>query len=318
MVLSKEEIKKAFDEDKPLGFLNKIKLVLMHPSEFFRRIQSEKGLKAPLLYYLVFYGFATTVGLLVSYSFNPAPFVNIVSLNLSENVYLSTAIGFIYGVIVILFYTFLTHILSKLLKGHGSYSDTFRAFAYGPTPSFIFGPIISILFTFVLGSVGGVLVLGIALLIIGFWSLWLEYKILGALHRISEWKAFFAIILPVIIIAVAVSAIGVMFIMNNRISDTITSEAQNELENQLLAQGKKIGIMDTTSGAILIRNIGTATINPDEISVYIDGSRNNNCVLSNDLEAGSLGTLPAVCTCAAGQEIKVLAPGSSDTRNCIG
>ena len=51
------------------------------------------------------------------------------------------------------------------------------------------------------------------ILIFGLWSLWLECRILAVVHKISGWKAFFAIILSIIIISVIITAVAALYLM---------------------------------------------------------------------------------------------------------
>ncbi len=75
----------------------------------------------------------------------------------------------------------ISHLSIKLYGGTGKYKDTYKAIIYGSTPQTLFGviPIFNIFSYF----------WGIALTILG----------ISINHKISKWKAFFALITPIIL-----------------------------------------------------------------------------------------------------------------------
>ena len=56
MALSKTDIKKVYDEpdQKEMGFLNKIKMLFLHPARFFESVKDE-NLKPAFMVFLVFF-----------------------------------------------------------------------------------------------------------------------------------------------------------------------------------------------------------------------------------------------------------------------
>ena len=140
------------------------------------------------------------------------------------------AIGFLVGIAIVFISTFLTHIFIKLFGGKGKYADTFRAYAYGMTPNYIFGTLISITFSFLisstivassigtnqsaLGNIITVFIINLILMIaVLIWSLIIEIRILSKVHKISGWRVFFAmLVLYLVLVAVIFVIFGLAYL----------------------------------------------------------------------------------------------------------
>lgn len=163
-----------------MGFIEKIRTVLLHPSKFFENIKSEKGIVEAFKYTFLL----NLIGLVVNLIGAFPPFsstVDVVAMGVAVLLYLIGLLG--------LFVTSgIVHLFAMLLGGKGKYSTTYKAMAYGDTPSLLLGWIPFAGFIFYL------------------YALYLSIKGVSILHKISMLRAIVAI-LALIIIIVIISAI---------------------------------------------------------------------------------------------------------------
>ena len=228
MALTSEEIKKIYDEPdkktntKPMGFFEKIWLVLRHPNQFSQRITAEKGLKAPFLFYLLFFviSIITSFISMVSLTSNPI-------FSLMESSYGGMLVSFTIVILIIvsalvlalLFVVvfFVQIVIKHVFHGKGTYADTYRAVVYSSTPQLVLSPIIGI----IVGSIQSLSLLVMPYylfltILFSIWSLVLYIKIGASLHKISGWAVFAASLLAgflfMIVIVIVISVIGFIFV----------------------------------------------------------------------------------------------------------
>ncbi len=206
MTLTKEEIRKLYGESSPvkMSFLNKIKMLFLHPAHFFEGVKNEK-LMPSFTMFIVFFLIGQIVSLVTQIVASP----NEISLfALSLNI----IIGLLTTFIVFLW----VHFFVWLFKGREGLQQTLKAFMYASVPVSIVTSIVTIVITvFVPGSVSndplmllnpsGLLTLGIVAIvyaIIQFWGLYLDAVGIGKLQNMGSLRALGVILLSGLIIFV--------------------------------------------------------------------------------------------------------------------
>lgn len=191
MALSKEEIRKAYGSEK-LGIPEKIKKVLLSPSEFFNAVKSEEGFKNAFAYLALI----SIVSVALNYFISSQYRVMLVELGLPSALGIAIVLviwllGLILSFIVVGF----VHIFVYLLGGKEGFSNTYKAFAYASTPSSLFGwiPFIGIIFS--------------------LWSLYLEIKGISMLQKMGMGRALAAIIIPIMVIVIVIYLFFLAMIM---------------------------------------------------------------------------------------------------------
>ena len=176
-------------------YLKKIELIIKNPVKFFSQAKKEKNLKDAFFYY----GFLSIVSML------GISLIYFLAYNYSLNIPYGTYLGvpmqdfnpittYIFTLINIFISSFIVHIFVRLLKGKGNYADSFKAFAYGSTPSLL------------LGWVPG------AGIVFSLWSIYLIIKGLSILHKMSMVRALVAaLMIFVVLIVISILLAGVAY-----------------------------------------------------------------------------------------------------------
>lgn len=188
-----------------MQFLEKVKNVLMTPSDFFKEVVKETGITEAFKYLLVIGLISLAINFVVS---------SIIGIALSALNPIFAMFGvvtyflLIGAFIVIIFAPFIgaaiLHLFIKLFGGTSDYSATYKTVVYSSTPSMLFGWIPFINYV---------------MYIYNFYLLWRGTSIM---HKMSMGRAFLAllilIIIPVLLIAIAfLYAIG-LFSMSSGLS----------------------------------------------------------------------------------------------------
>ncbi|MEM5811652.1 MAG: YIP1 family protein [Candidatus Aenigmatarchaeota archaeon] len=174
-----------------MSFIEKIKKVILSPTEFFERIKYEEGVMKAFIYFAILSSivviFVTlTLNLLISsYSGNllrllPSlgELVKLVGIMISIIFYITILIG---SFIV----AGLAHLFLKLAGGKGDYSMTYKGIVYASTPILLLGwvPFVGIIPT--------------------IYSFYLNLKGLSVLHSISMKKVFLVVwVIPLVILGI--------------------------------------------------------------------------------------------------------------------
>jgi hypothetical protein len=255
-----------------MSLIEKIKKVILSPSEFFEEIKTEKGISKAFKYLALLSLVNLVIGI-VSFTFS-ITFIYPLG-NLSKFLPLVDTLGIVIPVVIYidsLILSFVvsgfTHLFVKLFKGKGDYSDTYKALIYASTPSLLFGwvPYAGIIF--------------------GLYSFYLSLKGISKLHEVSMIRAFIMLIAPIVVIILAIIAIGVV------------------LSTYLVQTSNLIEIVDSLclldgNANIIIRNLGTSSIKSSDISVSKDDSPlkyGQFTIDKNVIEAGSTAVIKAPCT----------------------
>jgi len=179
------------------GFIDNVKGFLLDPTDTLIAHKNE-SLGDALRYFIIFlviYGVLTGVmlGLFMgmvggmagaSAGLGPLGAGGLAALGVAGMVIASIIFIIIFGVIALFIGGILLHIFVWIAGGRKGLTTTVRAVIYSVTPNLLFGwiPLIGIL--------------------AGFWSLALEILAIKELHEISTTRAFIAVFLPAILLAV--------------------------------------------------------------------------------------------------------------------
>jgi len=129
-------------------------------------------------------------------------------------------------------------------------------------------------------------------------------------------KGITPVIAVILLLLITISLVGFAFIYFSRITETVQTNTESQLENQLQNQQKRIRIESAAGTTVAVRNIGTVTINPAEFAVFFNNSLDTGCVFTA-LGPQSVGTCTLTLTAnCQDQTIRVSTPGGSDSRIC--
>lgn len=136
-------------------------------------------------------------------------------------------------------------------------------------------------------------------------------------------KGVSAVIAVILLLLITVAIIGFAFIWFGRITSLAANSTEQQMTQFYQAAAKKISIDNINSTAgITVRNIGTAAIPINELSVFLNGSL-MTCIgwygnTSNSIMPSTVATCEKVpgVQCVAGTRIKVTSPAGSDERSC--
>lgn len=267
-----------------MGPIEKVRTVVMSPTEFFSRIKSEEGVGKAFAYYAILSLISLAVGI-IAFTFN-MPFLSpLGSLFqffplLSQYTTLAGMIGlilpvgiYIIGLIGVFIGAAFVHLFIRLLGGKGDYSMTFKAVVYSATPSLLLGwiPYVGV--------------------IPGIYSFYLYLKGLSMLHLISMKRVLVAIfVIPIVIVLLlTVVLAGVAFFY---ISSLFTAQTASllTLENSICNAG---------SYSIIIRNDGTQSMSTSSLRISIDGTP-VTCSWSGNLSPGLSATCVASASASGG------------------
>ncbi|OYT56912.1 MAG: hypothetical protein B6U68_02605, partial [Candidatus Aenigmarchaeota archaeon ex4484_14] len=101
-----------YGDEKRMGFLQKIKMVLHHPSDFFEKVREER-IEEAIKFYAILYFISTFLSLVLS-----------VITGKAENLLLYLAgvlIATIFGVVGLLIFAGIVHSAVRFLKGKGEF-----------------------------------------------------------------------------------------------------------------------------------------------------------------------------------------------------
>lgn len=127
---------------------------------------------------------------------------------------ISLFFGPIVGIIMMFFYSGVLFLFGKLLGGTGSFWDVFKAGALTYVPSLVIGIFYYIWMFFAPDSYFNAFetsaftfVVPLISFAFGIWSIVINVIALSEAHRFSNWRAFFTLIIPVILVMILVFAV---------------------------------------------------------------------------------------------------------------
>lgn len=214
MALTKEEMRRTYGatDPKKMGFLSKIKMLFLHPKQFFEGVKGE-GLKPAFLMFLAILLITSIGNAIVQSVFLPT--------DLSSLALLPFSLLLALAMTVLLFLW--THLFVRLLGGKGGWRQTVKALLYAYVPPMIVFFIVGVVAAPMLG---GVLTVGpqvllnptalfsigillIFIIIIGLWALYLDGLGLGRMHSFSTLRGAGAVVLSIIMAIVLIIVLAV-------------------------------------------------------------------------------------------------------------
>lgn len=177
-----EPAKKEFAEEK-LGVFKKIGKALAHPIQLFEATKSE-GVWPALKFYLLILIIPFIIASIFILLYVKTILFVFFGIGTLSSLGIIAILNFVANPVFVFVAVAISHLFIKIFKGQGGYSDTYRAIIYSSAPSTLFGWI-----PFV----------GLGALI---WSFVLVLYGISTNHKISKWRAFFALIFPLILIIV--------------------------------------------------------------------------------------------------------------------
>ncbi|MEK4230344.1 Yip1 family protein [Solibacillus sp. FSL H8-0538] len=187
--------------------------IALKPRETIRYVLQHKGLR-----YFVF------VGIIGAFSSNLASFIGTkynAAITLGDIVYSSFISGVLLFILTTVIISALLHTLGKTLGGRGKFKEMFRAMCVTVIPYIWILPVLlfwmqlspqsyfsmasadQILGDVLMKFVGSGLVM-----IMGIWTFVITLIGISEVHKFSKWKAFFAFIIAVIILAIILFALS--------------------------------------------------------------------------------------------------------------
>lgn len=194
------------------SILRTLKGIITEPNKFFQAVKKEKTIKQAFMFYLVFFVIDLALFTLAFYFGEAASIYAQIPFYSFPMIIATMVIGLAVMFLVILIF----HGFFKLLRGKGSYADTFKTYVYAMAPGLVFGIFYYLVLffvdivqnpavNFVLGMVNFIFMIWMAVLIVIGGSI---------LHKISRGRAFLAgILLPAVVLFVLSLIIGIMVFM---------------------------------------------------------------------------------------------------------
>jgi len=131
-------------------------------------------------------------------------------------------------------------------------------------------------------------------------------------------KGITDIIAVVLLLMITISLVGFAWIWLQRAAGSTMEATTTGLEAQQQTAGKIIRIdnVDVANNKTTIRNIGSYSINSNEVSVYKDGTVLTCTWSSTSVAPGALIVCTSDESLAGCSKIKVTAPGNTDEVSC--
>lgn len=207
-----------------MNFFNIIKEVLSKPKDFFTKIQKEKGIKNTFLYYLIFSVITTFLSILYFYrAFSRMD----MPIELTSGLIFWTMIVFyililLFSLVSIFVVSGIIHLFVLLMKGKEGFYQTFKAIIYGGTPHYLLSIILSPISIGVFPKFAGmkqptpeyfawsipVFILGLIAIV---YTIYLEVIGIKKLHKLSTFRAFAAVLLLPLALAIVLVFIAILF-----------------------------------------------------------------------------------------------------------
>lgn len=240
-------------QQKPMGILQELKTVLIHPGEFFEKVKDEKRYELPLRFYffiiilqIVSIVFLYFLGL---FEFPSLPLIGSLGtgwmLLLSGIVILMVIVVFLLTIIGTFIGAGILHIFAKIFGAKGGYHNTYKAFVYSTAPAIFSG--------FLYLNFGDMWLKLIMFLPFSAWGFILLVKGLSKLHNISGKRAFLIALMPILIALLIIFTLTFASFMLLSSYFSEVTKANIQIVDYYCATG--------TTATVVIRNMGTEPIN---------------------------------------------------------
>ncbi len=201
-------------QQKPMGILQKFRMVLAHPGQFFDAVKNEQGFEAPVKFYL-FIMFIQVIALNAIFLLSFSLFSSIsgvgsgLGIELILEMVFSSILSANMSVLLSIVGTFmgaaLLHVIAVIFGAKRGFQNTYKALIYATAPSILIWPVMGLLLINLWAAIG-------AVALIYIWAFILQVKGLSRLHEISGLRAFAILITPIIIgVLLTVTAFLLLF-----------------------------------------------------------------------------------------------------------
>lgn len=189
-------------QQKPLGILQKFRMVLAHPGQFFDAVKNEQGYEAPVKFYLfIMFIHAIIMNAIFLLAFSLISSISGIGSGLGIELILvmifSSILSANISVLLSIAFTFLgaavLHLIAVIFGAKRGFQNTYKALIYASAPSILVWPVMGLLLVNSWAAIG-------AVALIYIWAFILQVKGLSRLHEISGSRAFAISITPIIIV----------------------------------------------------------------------------------------------------------------------
>jgi flagellin-like protein len=132
-------------------------------------------------------------------------------------------------------------------------------------------------------------------------------------------KGITPVIAVILLLLITIAMVGFAFVWFSRVGSVAMNATETQLRSQLDQGAKRVSIdnINVASGAVAVRNIGSASIPVGEISVYRAAVAQAACGWSGSIAPGATATCSTTGgACTSGTIIRITAPGNFDEVAC--
>jgi len=198
-------------EQKPLGTLSRVKMIVFHPNQFFDRVKDEQGYGAPLKFHAFLC--LTWILAVLLYIFVPGSLLG-VYMGITVYSLMITIASILTSIISMFIAAAFLHVIAVILGAKKGYFNTYRALVYSSVAMIFFW------FYYILVLINfwvSLILFGVFIL----WGIYLQVKSLSKFHEISGMRAFGIIMVPVAISALlALLAFGFLLLFMGNFNPT--------------------------------------------------------------------------------------------------
>jgi hypothetical protein len=229
---------------REMSLVEKIKKVILNPSEFFEKIKGERGVRNAFIFFAVISLISLIVNTLNFYFKVPLFSAGIVKIIPEFSLTFSLIVAvvlYVFSLVLSFLGSAIMHIFVKLFKGKGSYSETYKSIIYGSTPLILFSWIS-------LSAIYSLYVAGILSIIFILYSLYLGITGISKLHETSFKRGIAIFLTAVIVIGISVGIIagGVSYYFVSRLFAPLIEKNATFEASDLTLSYKAATLKDST------------------------------------------------------------------------
>lgn len=134
-------------------------------------------------------------------------------------------------------------------------------------------------------------------------------------------KGITPVIAIILLLLITISMVGFAFIWFQRVAQTATAGSETQLTGQLNKQGQTASIdnVDDTNNNVTIRHSGTVAMDTANVAVFVNNV-GSTCAwnVPGSWAAGAFKacTVTGGFACTGTTQVKIVAPGSTDSTTC--
>ena len=135
----------------------------------------------------------------------------------------------------------------------------------------------------------------------------------------DDMKGITPVIAIILLLMITISLVGFAFVWFTRMTEGLTNQTSESLNQQMLVQRTKVTIdnFDEANGILVIRNTGSVNLDGAKVKVYVNTTGLiSDCSLSNSIAPGETATCTSngLKTCTG--TIVVTSIGTGDSKSC--